>query len=108
MKKKDKKERKKEKEKNDTNSLLVWLLFFKFILGCTNNFMYFCFVFFGIVITEFCGGVITAQERDYRFIVNWESEKVQKKRKIITYRCISLNKFCLWQNFIIMDGRNVT
>ena len=66
---------KEKKEKNDTNSFLVWLLFFNFILVSTNDFMYFYIVFLGIVIT-FWEAVIAAQEMRER---DWERERERER-----------------------------
>ena len=79
-KKKIKERERKRKKKNYMNSFLVWFLFFKLILDCTNDFMCFSFMFVGIVFIEFFGD-IAARKKEYKFITNWEGEKAQKEKK---------------------------
>ena len=65
MKKEREREREREKEKCDTNSLLVWRLIFVFILDSTNYLMYFCFMFFRIIFSEYFRDMVAREgQRD--------------------------------------------
>ena len=82
-KKKEKKENKREKNKEKINreSPLVCLLFFEFILESINDFMYFYFMFLGIVSIEYFWGHRNTREKESTGLIQIGKKKRYRKRK---------------------------
>ena len=72
-------EKKRKKRRIQTVSLFNFFLFF--ILYCTNDFMYFCFMFFGIVVTEYFWSSQHERDRLQVYYISGRRKGTEEKRK---------------------------